>query len=293
MEHAGVLFGFGLIRASWRFLRWPITIFFYFSMSLGTFGIALVYILGVMVLAYFAIGEDRRREVAGNDDFRGSGLFYRYGRQVAHSSFSIPLQRQWGSDDAARMAVELRNGIAGRVALRLPKAAEVLSPHVIKDRDAPNEGGKELVRVRSTSHRGSRLIHFLHYAPVEQSVTAHHFIFVRGTHRPSDEFSFAFFSPFSIWLWGLPWLQNRFSILSHLSMTVANSFDEIDLQTLFEATTHVIAEATESVLEANGLMTEALHQVIVNNNYNNQRLDLRNASGIRMGAVTNAAVATV
>jgi|HubBroStandDraft_3_1064219.scaffolds.fasta_scaffold22197_3 hypothetical protein len=281
---------FDLTRASWRFLKWPIALWVYFVVSIGTLGLGLLLILAVFVLSYLALAEDRRRESAGNDDFRGTGLFYRYGKQISYKTVSIPLQRESDAGKALRVAGELRDGIAQRVAHRLPGAAEVLSPLEIKDRDAPNEGGKDLVRVRSVSHRGSLLVHFLHYAPLGQSVTAHHFIFLRGTHKPFDEFRFVFFSPFTIWMWGLPWVQNRFSILSHLSMAVSNSFDEIDLQTLFEATSSVIVAATEAVLRENGLLTEELHQLIVNNHYNNQRLDLRQASNFRLGSVTNLAV---
>jgi hypothetical protein len=278
-----------LIRATWRIWRWPFALCIYFAVSIGTFGLGFFLLIGVFVLSYLALAEDRRREAAGNDDFRANGLFYRYGRQISYKSLSIPVQRERASEEAVRMATELRDGIAERAAHRLPGIAEVLCPLAIKDRDVPNDGGKDMVRVRSYSRRGSLLIHFLHYAPLGQSVTAHHFIFLRGTHRPFDEFQFIFFSPFSIWIWGLPWLQNRFSILSHLSMEVANSFDEIDLQTLFEATTYVLSDATAAILQENGLLTEELQQVIVNNHYNTQRLDLRQASNFRLGAITNLA----
>jgi hypothetical protein len=282
------LFG-AIVQSTWRFLKWPLALWVYFVVSVGTLGLGFFLILGIFILAYLALAEDRRREAAGIDDFRGNGLFFRYGKQITYKSFSIPLQREWGSEEAARMATDLRNGIAERVARRLPGTAEVRCPLEIKDRDLPDEPGKDIVRVRSLSHRRSMLVHFLHYAPLGQSVTAHHFIFLRGTHKPFDEFKFVFFSPFSIWTWGLPWLQNQFSILSHLSMTVSNSFDEIDLQTLFEATTSVISNATEAVLQENGLLTEALQQLIVNNHYNTQRLDLRKASNFRLGTITNLA----
>lgn len=277
-----------LVIASWRFLRWPLAAMLYIALGVSTLGLGFVYVLGIIVYAYVAIAADRRREAAGSDDFRGTALFYRYGRRIGRSSFSIPLQRQWSSGDAVRIAAGLRDGVAQRVQTRLQAAAEVIAPQTVRDLDDPGDGGKDLVRVCLRSRRGSLLVHFLHFAPVVESVTAHHFTFLRGTHGRFDEFRFAFFSPISIWLWGWPWMMNRLSILSHLSMTVHNSFDDIDLQSLLEASNHVIGEALEAVLEANGLLTDALRQVIVNNTYNNQRVDLRHATGFRMGSIANA-----
>lgn len=279
-----------IVRAHWRYLRWIVASWIYFGVSVATFGVGFVGILGVFGLALAALMADRRREAADNDDFRETALFHRYGRQLRYSTFSIPVQQAWESGEAVRLAGDLRDSIAERVAQRLPGAVDVLSPREIKDLDARDERGKILVRIRSLSHRRSLLVHFLHFAPVGQSVTAHHFTFLRCTHKTLDELAFIYFSPFSIWVWGLAWLQKRYSVLSHLSMNVANSFDEIDLKTLLEATNYVISDVTEAVLRDNGLLTEELHQLIVNNtNYNHQRLDLRHANNVRLGAVTNLA----
>lgn len=277
-----------IVRAHWRYLRWIVALWIYFGVSVATFGLGFVGILGVFGLALGALMADRRREAADSDDFRKTALFHRYGRQLRYSTFSIPVQQGWESGEAVRLAGELRDGIAASIAQRLPGAVDVLSPREIKDLDARGESGKILVRIRSLSHRRSLLVHFLHFAPVGQSVTAHHFTFLRCAYSTLDEIAFIYFSPFTIWIWGLAWLQKRHSVLSHLNMSVSNSFDEIDLKTLLEATNYVISDVTEAVLKDNGLLTEELHQLIVNNtNYNHQRLDLRHANNVRLGAVTN------
>jgi hypothetical protein len=180
--------------------------------------------------------------------------------------------------------------LAQRIAARLPESlAQVLGTVVVKDRSTGEQ--KEFLRVCVRSRFGSLLTHFVHYASYGQTITAHYFTYVRGIHDDLDVVKFIVLSPFTIWSWGVPWLLNRYSIISHLSVYRASSFDGIDMRTMYCLTNKAVYEETEKLLTEAGLITEEIRQVIYNNIYNNnqQNISISNSPGASLGGVHHSA----
>jgi hypothetical protein len=138
---------------------------------------------------------------------------------------------------------------------------------VVKDNSTGEQ--KEFLRVCVRSRFGSMLTHFVHYASYGKTITTHYFTYVRGTHSDWDVVKFVLLSPFTIWFWGGSWLLNRYSVISHLSVYRASSFDGIDLVTMYCLTNRAVYEETESLLTEAGLITEEIRQIIHGNIYNN------------------------
>lgn len=251
---------------------------------------ALIIFIPCFVLSACAYMGDKTRENHSMDDFSGGRLFFRYGLTVDSTYIPIPVDRKWGFEETQSYAQKLRLSLAQRLAARLPESlAQVLGAVVVKDRDTGEQ--KEFLRVCVRSRFGSLLTHFVHYASYGQTITAHYFTYVRGIHNDLDVLKFVILSPFTLWSWGVPWLLNRYSIISHLSVYRASSFDGIDMRTMYCLTNKVVYEETEKLLTEAGLITEEIRQVIYNNIYNNnqQNISISHSSGVTLGSVRQSA----
>jgi hypothetical protein len=265
------------------------------------FAIAVFYAAGfgvlearfILVLLPFFLGAalaysaDRMREVAGKDDFRGGFLFYRYGEEITRLALSIPVKEEWDAAETERFAQSLQAELARRAAARLPaEAVQVTGDCGITDRSSGER--KSFLRVLVRSRFGSMLTQFAHYASFGRTITAHYFSFIRGTHSDLSVVSFVLQSPFTIWFWGLPWLLNRYSIVAEISKFRKSSFDAIDLQTMYTLIHRVVLEETLQILDAAGLLTEEIKQIIhyhIQNNNNVQNISV-SAPGTTIGAIS-------
>src|SRR5436305_840497 len=243
----------GPIRQAMRRLKWLYVALAYVSLF-DIFEVkALFIIVPCLVLSSCAFMADKTRESQSMDDFSGGRLFFRYGHQTDYTNISIPIDRKWDFEKTLSYAQELRSSLAQRLAARLPsELVQVLGDVVVCDRGTREQ--KEFLRVCVRSRFGSMLTHFVHYASFGQTITAHYFTFIRGTYNELDVIKFVLLSPFTIWSWGGPWLLNRYSVISSLSVYRASSFDGIDLQTMFCLTNKVVYEETEKLLTEAGLI---------------------------------------
>jgi len=253
-----------------RRLKWLFVGCAYAALFIAFEAKALLIILPCFVLSACAYMGDKAREHQSMDDFSGGRLFFRYGDQVDSAAISIPVDHKWELGEIQGYVQKLRLSLGQRIATRLPESlAQVLANVVVKDRGTGEQ--KEFLRVCVRSRFGSLLTHFMHYADYGQTITAHYFTYIRGIHTDLDVVKFILVSPFTIWFWGVPWLLNRYSIISELSVFRASSFDGIDLRTMYCLTNRVVYEETEKLLTEAGLITEAVRQVIQQKicNYNN------------------------
>lgn len=250
------------IGPTWRVLKWPLTILFYVSLIRSSL-LLFLPILGLMALALVAWRVDTQREAQGKDDFWGRALFFRYGVLIDSISIPIAVKPEWDEAQTLHYTVSLRQRLVARVQPHLP-AGKTHINECLTVVDRWTQRQKDFLRVLSESPRGGRLAHFIHFAPYGNTVAVHFAILLRGWYSDWDLARFAFFSPFSIWVWGVPWLLNRHSICVSISQVPDDSFDALDLQTSHITSQDLIFSALRKLLTDDGFLTEALQQIITN-----------------------------
>lgn len=269
-----------------RIIGWIFFGFIYLSMVIGSFGAMLILFIPSFILSHRAYKIDLRRERKETDNFKGDNLFFRYGSRINRTDFSIPVDPNWSDEKIQNFAAEMSQTIALKTHERLkqPKVDLV----TIMDKEL-NSDRKNFLKMVFRTTRGSQLSHFVHYAVAGKSIVAHYFTYIRGTYHSYDVFNFIFFSPVSIWFWSIPWLNNKFSIISSISKNIDNSFDIIDLSTFYESSYYALLDETRIILKEKGLLTEELAQVIFNNinNNNSQNVNISNSSGLNLGSISN------
>ena len=249
----------GLVsRLKWLF----IATFYLAAFAAFKFGAALFFgpFIAVSLIAWTL---DKEREAQGVDHFTGDWLFYRYGEELDRVFFSLPVKEAWDAQDAAGFCDSLLERLASAINGRIPVGlAEVTG--VLPVTDLGTNETKVFLRVLARSRYGSMLTYFIHFAPFGKTITAHTFIYRRGTYSEWDVVKFAITSPFTIWFWGLGWILNRHSIIASLSHFRASSFDGIDFQTLYAMSSEVLGGEMAGILKLEGLITEETAGQIVN-----------------------------
>jgi hypothetical protein len=280
-----------------RRLKWLFVTLFYYSIFGAVFVTQDIRFIAIpapaIALACLAYISDKRRDEQGLDDFKGDRLFFRYGELIYWTVISIPVKEEWSFEATQVSAMTLRTTLAQKIASRLPSSAVHILPkkQVI---DFNSLAQKEFTRVRVSTPMGSSVTFFIHYAVFGHTITAHYFVFRRGAFSDWDIVKFVFASPLTIWLWGIPWLRNRFSILSHASNFRSDSFDAIDLETMYKVTYRVVLEETIKLLRAVNLLTPEIEQVIqyhINNSQNVQNVSV-NAATVAMGSIQQSSSTT-
>lgn len=260
--------------------------------------LAPVYLVGIAVLGYrafFLFGPfiiaaavaytfDKEREAQGKDDFRGDWLFFRYGEEVDRVFFGLPVNASWSAEEIARFATHLREKLAERVQQQLSvKGVEARGDLVIRDQSTSET--KAFFRLTLRSRFGSTMTQFIHYAEFGQTLTAHHFLYRRGTQSEWDVVKFALAAPWEIWFWGIPWLVNRFSIIASLSRFRASSFDGIDMNTMYNVAVQVLRDELEKILAEAGLLTEEVKQILQYNIKTTNNIKIRNSPHVTLDNV--------
>jgi len=262
-----------------RRFKWIFISGFYLGLFASLQYRALLVLLPFILISTFLYVLDKDREARSMDDFSGGRLFFRYGEQVDRIVLAIPAKPEWDSSATQASANALRMSLAQRIASRLPgDSVQTLGNVSVTDRGTGEQ--KAFLRIRICSRFGSMLTHFVHYATFGRTITAHYFTYVRGPHNEWNVVSFVLASPFTIWFWAIPWLLNRFSVISEISWFRASSFDGIDLQTMFSLTNLVVYEETSKLLEEAGLLTEEIRQAIYNITYNKQNISVSDSPGM-------------
>lgn len=271
-----------------RRFKWTFIALFYIGLGVTLEYRMIIVLAPFILLSMVAYFRDKEREERGMEDFRGNWLFFRYGNEIDQTVLPIPVHAEWTAEETYQFSQSLRAGLGQRILGRLPAdAVQVLPSLTITDQGSGEK--KDFLRVLVRSRFGSMLTHFVHYASFGRTITAHYFVYLRGTHNEWDVVKFVLASPFTIWFWGVPWLLNRHSIISDLSEFRDNSFDGIDLQTMYSLTHQVVIEETIKILEEAGLLTEEVKQAIY---YSfNQKISIKGAPGMSMGNVSQAAPA--
>ncbi len=277
-----------------RKLKWVFVAALYYSaysasLELHDFRLMLA-LLPLILLSCHAYVADRGREEKGFDDFKGDRLFFRYKELIYYATISVPVKEEWSFAATQVSSSTLRAALAQSVMARLPSdSVQVLASKTVKDLESNQQ--KDFTRVLIRSTQGSSVIFFVHYAAFGHTITAHHFTYLRGAYSTWDVVKFVIASPLTIWFWGVPWLLNRYSIIAPMSRFRQNSFDGIDLMTMYKVVHRVILEETLKLLRTAGLLTDEIERAIhfhISNVQNSQNISVSNSSSVSLGNVSQA-----
>ncbi|HWM92032.1 MAG TPA: hypothetical protein VN493_14810 [Thermoanaerobaculia bacterium] len=264
-------------------LKWFFILIFYF-VALSIFGLRAALVITVLIGAsMFAYGKDREREAGGEDHFSGEWLFYRYGEELDRVYFSLPVKEFWDAKNTENFCDSLREQLAAAIDGHLQTGlAQVKGTIPITDRST-NET-KFFLRILAKSRYGSMLSIFVHFAPFGKTITAHTFTYRRGTFSEWDVVKYAICGPFTMWFWGLAWLQNRHSIIASLSHFRASSFDGIDFHTLYAMSSEALGSEMAGILKLEGMITdEAAAQIVQHFHRVGNTLNIVNSKGVKIG----------
>lgn len=246
-----------------------------------------VVIGGLMALVVWAYRKDKIREQVSMDDFKDDNLLFRYGYEINQTTLSIAVKPEWSDKEINEFVVSMRQRIATQILNRFASSKlEVINPVHIKDKNMQQDG-RDFLKIIFRSIRGSQVSHFIYYAIAGKYVVVHYFTRVRGKYRWHDMVDFVITGPLHIWFWGIDWLQNQYSIIAAISRYLNNSYDLIDLETFFEASYLVLLDETRNFLKEEGLLSEELNQIIVNNINNSQNISVSHATGFSFGNIAS------
>jgi hypothetical protein len=251
--------------------------------------IPFVVIGGLMAVVVLAYRKDKSREQLSSDDFKNDNLLYRYGYKINQTTLSIPVKTEWTDEEIYKFSVSMRQKISTQIQSRFESfGVEVVNPVTIKDKNMQQDS-RDFLKIIFRSRRGSQVSHFIYYAVAGKYVVIHYLTYVRGKYWWHDIVDFVITGPLHIWFWGVDWLQNQYSIITAISKHVNNSYDLLDLETFFEASYFVLLDETRNFLKEEGLLSEELNQIIVNNINNSQNITVSHSKGLSFENIANTA----
>jgi len=235
--------------------------------------------LGLLFLFVLVRMREERRLVGGDSDqFRGGNMFFRYGAEFFHATFSISFDRSWSVAKVDAFIEFIKDQLVKRVKEKLPVGIDIAPELLVKNLSTGSE--KKFIRILARTSRGSLVSHFVHFETIGHAFTAHYFTFSRGLEKPSEVLRFVLESPVRIWFWFLPQTLSRYSILTRVSSFEDDSFDLIELQTRYQTINSLLWEETRTVFLEAGVLTAELAQTIVNNFTSAQQVNIGSRSPI-------------
>ena len=256
----------------------------------GLGGVVAVFIPLVLVGLFFSLvvwmyKRDKQHEKRPEDDFTGTNLLFRYGVRVNRAVLPIAVDPEWTEEGIQNFVEGLQQAVAVRIEESFSSSdVEVVLPVNITDRSLPSDS-RDFLKIVYRSTRGSQLSHFIRYEKVGRVVVAHHFTFLRGRYEWHDVVDFVVTAPFHIWFWVFDWMRNQYSIVATLGRDVDNSYDQIDIETFFEASLFNILDETRRALEKEGLLTRDLERAISIHIDNSQRVNVTGSRGVVTGGI--------
>lgn len=262
-------------------IKWIILGFSYMGASLATLGMGFIYIVVVMIMANSAVAKDKLRSKNPEDEFYGEDFPLHYGIEESNNTLMIPTKPDWDNFQTNDFVNEFEKKILAKIKKEFPTSN--VESFIVNVADSITNQSRKFVKVVFQSPAGSEVTHFLHYDQLETSIVAHYFTYAKGHEDGYKKFDFVYSSPLSILSWGIPWLEKKFSISSQICGGIDRPYDLIAARTFFAASYNIIYSETQSILEEEGLLTDELNQIIVNNITNAPEINVNNSSGVSFG----------
>jgi len=269
-------------------------VFFYFMQLSSLFLIGLtsvfsmpqIYCLGVIAVTIFLYFEDKKRIAGGDERFRGSNLFFRYGEELERKVIAIQVKEEWGPEDSAKFGdsimYRIQDDFLSSFGSNPLHGQHVVSIVGVTDSNRPSDS-RGFLKIAFTGSRGAIISRFLTYQILGKNLVVSKVVYLLGIVQWYDMLFYFLVSPLTILFWIFRWLRNEYSIVSVMSNTVDNSFEVFDLSAYFVSSGQVVANAINNELQANGLYTEELgkmvFQILGDFSMNNYNIDNANNSG--------------
>lgn len=288
-----------------RILKWLILTWIYLVVlavsrwvSIPLFFVLLMIFLAAIIFSVYAYTEDQEREKRPIDKLRGHNLFFRYGEEVERTSIALPVKQEWTIEDIASYISRFESALSANIEQRLyPDKPQTVDDHTVwyeatlepflRVAGPERQNAKSFIKLTLRMHRGHQVSHFIHVSLAGASAIAHFYVLARGRYAWHDVFDFILMAPLTFVFWTLRWLLNDFSVVTYLGRgPIENSFDGIDADALFTASSKIISEGIARFLKEEGFTDEAAG-VVVNKFENSQNINISNRGRLRVGDIVN------
>lgn len=244
-----------------------VLLYFYYYLQLGVIGyIVILLIIGFSIFAFFSENEVLKQ---GNERFHGDNLFFRYGKEIVYSIFSIEVKQSWSKEDTSNFANEMTDKIYtyfteyfGDSPLNGKQFVNVIR---VTDSEKPSDT-RGFIKVSFTGSRGALFTRFITYQLVGRYVVLHRAAYLLGMISWYDLVFFFISSPLSIIFWIYSWIKGEYSIHARIARDIRNSFESLDIRAFYEASASLITNATLATLKENDLYSEETKMQIYNIN---------------------------
>ncbi len=263
----------------------PSLVVFFLLVYIFGWLVAILVWGGLAILAWAAYANELETEGKRETTFRGMQLFSQYGTNIFERTLSIPL-----TESVMAHVDELMQQLLDHVTQDLQSALALLRTDIskvaVQAQDRPSDR-RVFVRLRARTIRGSQLAFFFLPVLTGKHIVAHLQIYQRGHHTWLDFLIFLLTSPVTIWIWGLSWLQGRFSIIVSLSSMNMNAFDKLDLATAYGAAYQAFWMSVYNFLSQKGLLSEVVEQSITYNMVIGPQVNIESSQNVTVGRIRN------
>lgn len=217
--------------------------------------------LGIMVFTVIAYFAEKGRIEKGNERFRKSNLFFRYGEEVLNRAMAIPVHKNWQPAESGAFAFGMITRIQ-RVFMESFGSNPLNGNQVVTiigatDSQRPSDS-RGFLKISFTGPRGAIFTRFVTYQVLGKNVVVHLLVYMLGIPKFLDVLFYILSSPLRFWGWIYKWAINEYSIYSSIAKDIDSSFEIMDMRAYLASTDHVIADCIVDELMVYGLYAEGL-----------------------------------
>ena len=248
--------------------------------------ILILLVLSFPLIAYFA---DKQKDRAENDNFKRGGLFARYGKEIYSAIIPIQIDPNKTSMSSEEVISRLRSFLMKELKKQFSNTpgfslAELSVKDLKKRKDV-----RDFIRFSFVTPRNTK-IHSIVYIPVlGEQIIVQEMVHMRGNYHWYDVLWFLVTSPLTMLFWIRRWFRGEYNIVANLSTKFNSSaFDYLDSMTIFKTTTMLTQTLVLQYARDNGLLTDEIEKIIVQNITNSQNINISKSSGIKLGNISAA-----
>lgn len=250
------------------------------------FSMPQIYCLGVIGVTIYLYFEDKKRISSGDERFRGSNLFFRYGLELERRTMPIQVKNEWSAEDSAKlgdsMMYRIQDDFFSSFGENPLNGKQVVSIIGVTDSNRISDS-RGFLKISFTGSRGAIISRFLTYQILGKNLVITKLVYLLGIVQWYDMLFYFLISPLTFPFWIFRWLKNEYSIPSVMAADVDNSFEVFDLSAYFVSSGEVVAQAIIHELRENDLYTPELGnsilQILGDFSVNNYNINNTNNSG--------------
>jgi hypothetical protein len=249
----------------------------------------LIIILLILLFPLIAYFSDKSKDRSGNDNFKRGGLFARYGKEIYSSVIPIQIDPKKTSKSSEEVIAGIKRFLMAELEKQFANTprfslAELSVKDLKKSKDV-----RDFLRFSFVTPRNTK-IHSIVYIPIlGDQIIVQQMVHMRGNYYWYDVLWFLITSPLTFLFWIRRWFRGEYNIVANLSTKFnTSSFDYLDSLTIFKTTTVLTQTLVMQYARENGLLTEEIEKMIVQNITNSQNINISKSSGVKLGAISAA-----